>query len=100
VARVARLRRCTAGYALAAGAAAGLALLTKGTGYIIAAPLLAAMGLGLLKAQGHRALSAGLLASVTIATINLPHWARNERAFGDPIATPVSRGGYPVLNTA
>ncbi|MFI5120115.1 MAG: glycosyltransferase family 39 protein [Thermoanaerobaculia bacterium] len=74
------------------GAAVGLGLATKGTGYLLAAPLLgaaAAAALGrIARRQGRerRAWAAGLGAAAALVVLpNAGFWARNVRALGSPV---------------
>jgi hypothetical protein len=71
--------------ALSIGASLGLALLTKGTSYIFAAPLLLTLYLA-QKISLHNSMlkQAGLIAVVALA-LNTPHYIRNLDTFGFPL---------------
>lgn len=99
-ARAWRQRRCTLGRAVLIGGAFGLALLTKGTGYIAGLPIALAIGFGMLVALRWRAVPIGIAMAVVALSLNVGHWTRNQALIGNPIATPVERGGYPLRNTA
>jgi 4-amino-4-deoxy-L-arabinose transferase-like glycosyltransferase len=84
---------------LAAGASLGLALLTKGTSYVFAAPFLAVFVLG-----GHRRARSTKIAQAVViglcaATLNAPHFARNLQVFGSPLG-PGGEGPYRYQNDA
>lgn len=98
-ARMWRTRRCSWPWAAATGVALGLLVLTKGTGYFLAAPLCAAIGLAMLRLRGARALPMGLVIAALAIALNVPHWTRNVREFGSPLGIPQSRHGYPLANT-
>jgi 4-amino-4-deoxy-L-arabinose transferase-like glycosyltransferase len=98
-ARVWSRRRVVAWELLLAGAALGLALLTKGTAYVFAPAVGALLAMGVLRVSAGekrpaRGVLIGAAACAVAAAINAPHWARNERAFGSPLSLPASEGGF------
>jgi hypothetical protein len=97
--RLWRTRRITRPWAAATGITLGLLVLTKGTGYFLAAPLCAAIGIAMLRIRGARAIPMGLAIGVLAIALNLPHWTRNIREFGSPLGIPQSRHGYPLANS-
>lgn len=78
-------------HALAAGASLGLALLTKGTAYVYAAPLAAWLAFGLFRGRGRRAWAPLLAAGAAALLLNAGYYARNVALFGSPLG--VDRGG-------
>jgi 4-amino-4-deoxy-L-arabinose transferase-like glycosyltransferase len=70
---------------LLGGASLGLAVLTKGTGPLYAAPFLAIFGAVLLASGGRRAWTAVIAGIAVAAAINLPHAWRNQALFGSPV---------------
>ncbi|MBI1353052.1 MAG: hypothetical protein GC160_01815 [Acidobacteria bacterium] len=81
------------GSALAAGLAAGFALLTKGTAYLFAPGLAVGVLLG-LDAGGRRALlRLGPVIAVAALAVNLPHAVRNYAYNGHPLGEGSSDGG-------
>jgi hypothetical protein len=99
-ARMWRERRFGLEWRVAAGAALGLLLLTKGTGFIIAAPLCAAIAWAMLRTLGWRAVPMGSTIVLIALALNAGHWSRNAAAFGSPLGLPESRGGYPLAARA
>lgn len=73
--------------ALASGASAGLAMLTKGTAYLFVLPLAAWFAVVVIRAGGGRGVAAIALAALVAAAINCGHWSRNWRSY-DSILTP------------
>ncbi len=73
--------------ALKLGAAVGLAVLTKGTAYVLCAPLLAGWAILLFVRSGLRRRALGLIAAAGLLALglNAPHYARNFRVFGSPL---------------
>jgi Dolichyl-phosphate-mannose-protein mannosyltransferase len=69
-----------------AGLSLGLALLTKPTAYLLAAPFLAWLSLSLARRWGVRSVKIVLAISVIAASINLGHYIRNLEVFGSPMA--------------
>ena len=69
-----------------AGLSLGLALLTKPTAYLLAAPFLAWLSLSLARKWGVRSVKIALAISVIAASINLGHYLRNLEVFGSPLA--------------
>lgn len=84
--------------ALAAGAALGLALLTKGTAYLLALPFVVWLGLALWRRRRRRALPTLVAAGVLAVTLNVPHYGRNVATFGQPLG-PGMGPGVPYLYT-
>jgi len=80
------------------GAALGLALLTKGTGYIAAAPLCLIIGIALVVYRRWRSIPAGLLIAGVALAINAGHYSRNQAVFHSPLSAPQSTGGYRLRN--
>jgi 4-amino-4-deoxy-L-arabinose transferase-like glycosyltransferase len=75
------------GQALWTGAALGLALLSKATAYLFAAPFVLWFAVVTLRRNARRAmLAAGVIAAVTLA-INTGHYARNIAWFGSPLGS-------------
>jgi hypothetical protein len=68
-----------------AGLSLGLALLTKPTAYLVAAPFLAWLCLSLARRCGVRFIEIVLVISVTAASINLGHYIRNIEVFESPM---------------
>jgi len=75
--------------AFAAGASLGLALLTKGTSYVFAAPFLVWIVVSTF--SWHRVKQYVVIGIVAI-TLNLGYFTRNHRYFGSPLG--VDRQGY------
>lgn len=75
-----------------AGASLGLAVLTKITALIFAAPFLLWMSFVLLRSRKTAAISLLAVLGATALTINAGHFIRNEGAFGSPLG--------PALETA
>jgi len=73
-----------AGWAILFGSAIGLAVLTKGTGYPMAFPLVVWFALVAIR-SGASGVAIGALAAGMIVLLNLGHWTRNYRAFGSPL---------------
>jgi hypothetical protein len=68
------------------GIALGLAILTKGTAYPIAFPFVIVFAILCLR-QYKKYLIGGLCAALICLMLNMPHYIRNYRSFGDPIKT-------------
>ena len=71
-----------------AGLAAGLVALTKGTGYIYAAPFAVAFFAVFLLKKGWGAVRAFTLIGLLALIINLPFFYRNWNTFGNPLGEP------------
>jgi hypothetical protein len=69
-------------------ASLGLAALTKGTGYIFAAPLVIAVACWLVVKLRRRLVVPALLMLVIPLLINSGHYVRNQALFNSPIAQP------------
>ena len=72
-------------YTPAAGASLGLALITKGTAYMFALPLLLWIGASLWPRYGARIWKPALTMATIAVMINIGHWSGNVRVFGRPI---------------
>lgn len=70
---------------LALGSALGLAILTKTTGYIFAAPFLVWLVPIALRRFHWRAVPLGLVTGVVALAINLGHYVRNNALYGSPL---------------
>ncbi len=72
-----------------AGSALGLALLTKGSAYILALPFCIWFGAAALRAQRFQwpAWRAGLLIALLALSINLGYYSRNMALFGSPFGS-------------
>jgi len=81
------LRTGTVMSALKLGAAVGLAVLTKGTAYVLCAPLLAGWASLLFVRSVPRRRALGLIAAAGLLALglNAPHYSRNFRVFGSPL---------------
>jgi len=74
------------------GAGLGLALLSKGTSFIFAGPLLLLVVPGLSPLRGRAIRPVHLAFTLLLAVaVNAPHWARNLATFGSPLG-PGSSG--------
>ncbi len=80
--------------ALEFAGAIGLALLTKGTIYVLGAPLAAIAGLWLVQGLNTRRLALCLAMAILVVAINFGHWQRNQAMFGSPLGPQ-----YGVANT-
>ncbi|PYM54508.1 MAG: hypothetical protein DMD79_24480 [Candidatus Rokuibacteriota bacterium] len=78
--------------AVAAGAALGLALLTKGTGYLLACPFVLWLGVVLWRRHRWRAVSMSLIVGGVALAINAGHYWRNVEVFGSPFGPGPGRG--------
>jgi 4-amino-4-deoxy-L-arabinose transferase-like glycosyltransferase len=72
-------------HALAAGASLGLAIFTKPTAYIYAAPFLIWFGLSQLKTLRWRVLQLAMTIVIVALLINLGHYIRNFDLYGHPL---------------
>jgi 4-amino-4-deoxy-L-arabinose transferase-like glycosyltransferase len=84
------LRREAPGRAdwLFGGASLGLAVLTKGTGPLYAAPFLVIFTAMLLAGGARKAWKPVLAGIAVAAAVNLPHAWRNQELFGTPVGPP------------
>lgn len=82
-----------------AGASLGLALLTKGTAYIYAPPLLLCLLLPTSRRGARAALATAGVIVACAAMLNGPHWARNAATFGFPLGPGGEGGGYTYRNS-
>lgn len=71
--------------AFLAGAALGLAILTKGTAYIYALPFLAWFVLEGASRHGKAFIRPAALAAAIVLIINAGHYMRNQAVFGSPL---------------
>ena len=95
--RNARMRSVT-GLVLMVGASLGLSILTKGTGPIVAFPLCAAIGIGMLVRSGWRAIVPGVAMVALAAALNAGPWARNAALYGGVLGPPDQDGGFALQN--
>lgn len=89
------IERPSRGGALGAGASLGLALLTKGTAYLFAAPFVAWLGavwLSRYRAR-WRAWASLAVGGLLALALNLPHYGRNCRLYGSPLGPGAEHGG-------
>jgi Dolichyl-phosphate-mannose-protein mannosyltransferase len=74
--------------ALGCGAAVGLAMLTKGTSYALAAPMVVWFAaLSVRHRSWGTVLATGAAVAVAVL-LNVAHWSRNYEAFGNPLMPP------------
>ena len=71
--------------AFAVGGSLALALLTKGTAYLLAPPFLAIYGWQIVREGRWRAWRPTAVVALLALGLNLPHYVRNGRSFGDPL---------------
>ncbi len=76
------------------GAAVGLAVLTKGTAYVIAAPMMFWFVMSQMSRPRQGVWSVTIVAMI-IAGLNAGHWIRNSDRFGSPL-TPPGESEYRV----
>ncbi|MCC6661838.1 MAG: hypothetical protein IT437_13235 [Phycisphaerales bacterium] len=93
-------RACPPARVVMIGAALGLAMLTKGTGYILALPICVLVGVWALQQMGARALPAGAAMVLIASALNAGHWERNYRNFGNPLGMAPAQSRYELSNTA
>lgn len=79
-----------------AGLALGLALLTKTTAYLFAAPFLLAFGLELLWRRRARAVVPCVCIGLVAALLNAGHYRRNLALYGSPVTDPARRAALSV----
>jgi Dolichyl-phosphate-mannose-protein mannosyltransferase len=79
------------------GASLALALLTKGTAYLYAAPLLVWFVLSTVRSLRWRALRPLLAIAAIVLVINLGHYTRNFKIWGTPFVVDVDS---PFINKA
>lgn len=83
--------------ALLCSASLGLALLTKGTGYIILFPVILGAIIMIVKRGGTKSLALKLLAGILIVLLlNAGFYLRNWSVFGSPLTTDEDR----IINTS
>ncbi len=73
------------GYVLGAGAALGLAVLTKGTAYLLAAPFVLWLVVSQLRRHGARGFAPVAAALAIVVAINMGLYCRNTRLYGTPL---------------
>lgn len=83
-------------WVLVAGLALGLALLTKGTAYVFAAPFVAWAALA-GRGRPSTRLAAIVGMGLVAGALNAPHFARNVAVFGAPLG-PGGEGDYTYTN--
>lgn len=98
VLRVRERQRCSLWHAFLAGAALGLLLLTKGTGFVYAAPILLAAASVLARIEKTAAFRALLLAGSCALALNVAFFARNQQLFGSPLGPDLKQFGFPLMN--
>jgi dolichyl-phosphate-mannose-protein mannosyltransferase len=82
-----------------AGAALGLAVLTKGTAYVIALPFVVVMAVHVFRQRrGRAALTFAVIAAAVLA-LNAGHYWRNARLYGTPLG-PGREGSSVYANEA
>lgn len=96
--RVRLERRCGPAGAVLVGLSLGLLLYTKGTGYVFAIPLVALLGVWMLRSLRLGAVPAALLIGVVAAGLNAGHWWRNYDAFGHPLGLSATGKAYRLAN--
>jgi 4-amino-4-deoxy-L-arabinose transferase-like glycosyltransferase len=69
---------------LLAGGAVGLALLTKGTAWILLAPFIIWLAVDMVRRHRHAALVPLAVAALIAVSLNAPHAHRNVETFGNP----------------
>lgn len=82
--------------AVEGGACVGLAILTKSTTYVLAAPFILWALVALARTGGRAAVRRGLLAGVIVVAVNGVHWSRNGEAFGSPFGSTVETGWHVI----
>ena len=85
--------------AWAAGATLGLAILTKGTAYVIALPFVAAMAVCVLWQRRRRAAMTFAIVTVAVLSLNAGHYWRNAQLYGTPLG-PGREGSSVYANEA
>jgi hypothetical protein len=76
------------------GVCLGLAVLTKGSAFVLAPPLAVWAGLVLVRELRWRALGHIALAGLIVVGLNAAHWARNLAVFGSPLGPPADSALY------
>ena len=69
------------------GAALGLAILTNGTAYILAAPFVAVMAVHVAWQRRSRAAFTLAIVAVAVLSLNAGHYWRNARLYGTPLGS-------------
>lgn len=96
--RILREGRCNWQRAAMIGVSLGLAMLTKGTGTIVAAPICLTIGVALLVRQRLRSIPHGVLMLAIACSLNAGYWARNIAVYDAPFGPPDHKGGFAVTN--
>jgi hypothetical protein len=86
--------------ALVAGGSLGLALLTKATAYVFAAPLVALLLLADRRRPIATRLGQAALIGLAAIALNAPQYARNLGVFGSPLGPGTEGSGYHYVNDA
>lgn len=66
----------------------GLAILTKGTSYVFAAPFVAWIGVSRFKREHLAAVKPALFIAAIVLSINAAHYSRNRAVFGNVLGPP------------
>ncbi len=80
--------------ALGCGAAVGLAMLTKGTAYPLAAPMVVWFAVLTLRHRSRGTVLASGAAIVVALLLNVGQWSRNYQAYGSPLTPPSELADY------
>ena len=86
------------GVSAGVGASLGLALLTKATAYIFAAPLLVWLLIRYGRSLGWRCSRYVLLIAAVAIALNLGHWLRNTSLYGAPLVRQVGASTSSYTN--
>lgn len=86
--------------AMLLGIAIGCAALTKGTGQIFVLPVVVMLIVLTIRRFGWRWASALVMAGVVSLCLNVPHFSRNYRMFGNISGPDFAHGGYELYNTS
>lgn len=81
------------------GLALGCGALTKGTGQLFTIPIVIVLCIAVARRLSMRSIGALVLAGTIALAINMPHFARNYRAWGSPNGPNAAQGGYAIYNT-
>ena len=73
-------------HAMEAGAALGLAVVTKGTAMIVLLPFCLLLAVELVRKPGPAALRCGLALTIPVIALNVGWWFRNYVTFGTPLS--------------
>jgi 4-amino-4-deoxy-L-arabinose transferase-like glycosyltransferase len=75
--------------AVPAGAALGLAILTKGTAYLYALPFAIWFISALIQTDGRKLVKITLIVSLAVLALNMGHYLRNIALWGNPLARDI-----------